>query len=338
MERITYFFNSDFESKLFNRDYKTFQSSKSSQEFEFFIHLLSPDSQIYTLKNYSKSYLNWIYKITEKRFLTTRDKSNVYFWWGDFSSPEKLEKIQQKSSLAQYLMEQKMLKNNVRFVTDLGDLRANMLYKDSSSFSGRGHYLYPRDQEKLFRLLSSRKMLLEESIFERCLDFSALCQGQNVMAIYENEIDDHFQYKGTYIGYGPLEKTFQDEFEEVLDKIRVFINDYKGVYSVDSFLYKELDKTFLYPACEINARKTMGYIAFHLKQRYFSHVGVMKLKLIKNRGEIEHHLRFVDDFSEKVLLMSPLDNYFYTFIILGEDRQEVDALEKALISRFFKRI
>ena len=69
MEKIAWLFNADFEQKLFHGDIKNLQSTKINQEFEYLLHLVDPEKITFSTKNYSKSYRDYIEKISNKPFL-----------------------------------------------------------------------------------------------------------------------------------------------------------------------------------------------------------------------------------------------------------------------------
>lgn len=335
MEELSYFFNGDFEQKLFSSNQKDFQSNKMSQEFEYFIHLLRPQSQIYTRKTYDDSYQSWIEKLTGEKIKTTQCRDHVKFWCGNFDDLELTRKLQEKSRLAKFLIENDYFKHEIQFINDYSQLKENKLYKYSKSLSGGGHYFFPRDDKRLQKLLSQGEVLVEEDILNRVLDFSALFEGPELLCLYENEIDERFQYKGTWIGSDLDWNGLKDEYRDFLNQLKSFIEDYSGVYSVDSFFYERSGNLELYPASEINARKTMGYVAFKLKDIYFKDTPVLKMKLFKNHGKQFDYEQLYEVYNKKVLLISPLDNMFLTFIFLGDDKEEVKKLENDLLTRFF---
>lgn len=332
----TYFFNSDFEKQLFSNTPKKIELNKVNQEFEYFIHFLDPDSLILSTRKYSKAYQDFIYDFTGKTLQTTLNRTSVIHWCNPMENLEECRFLQNKINVLKLMLENNYISEEIQFINDKDQLKENKLYIYPKSLSGGGHLKYPRDINRMNVLLAKKEMIIEENLLSRSFDFSTLIMNQRVICEYENEIDEYFQYKGTLIGEKLKELI---SYQEVLMKTRELIfshlGSYKGALSIDSFLYFKNDQTLLYPACEVNMRKTMGYTTFFLKEKYFKKIPFLKLKLIKNKNFKSNYLDIKRNYGDQIYLISPLDNLFLVFLILGQDKLEIMHLENDLFTRLF---
>ena len=337
MEELTYFFNIDFEKNLFSNSINHIHSNRFTQEFEFFIHLIDPQSRIYSQKRYTKEYQDYIKSFTGYRISTTQSKGNIKLWCNEYSNTDVLKKIQLKENLLKKLLQHKLLDIEIEFIKKQEKLEKDFLYKYSKSLSGAGHMSFPKDEKRLLSLLRAGETIIKEKKLDRIFDFSTLYEKNNYLCRYENEVDEYYQYKGTIIGHElPELNLYKEELQELEKVISEFTKHYSGVFSVDSFLYRDLGETKLYTACEINARKTMGYCAYKIKEKYFSSSNFLKMKLVRNNDLVFDREKLSRLFDDKVYLISPQDNRFFVFIFLGATRLELSQLEDRFISDYFK--
>ncbi len=335
MEEVAWIFNGDFEIRLFSEQFQNIQSTKMTQEFEYFIYLLEPNKYIFTTKGYSQEYKDYIKSIVGPEIKTTRHAKNIIGWCSNYEQKEILLKYQNKETVLKIQIEKELTSEKICFLRDVAELEEGYLYKYSKSLSGGGHLKFPRDDIKIKKLLKEGETLIKEKIHKRIFDFSTLIEKGEVLAVYENLIDDYFQYKGTIISDDfRLPTNIKTQYEECLKVFLKELTDYKGVLSIDSFLYSKGREVKLFPACEFNMRKTMGYIAFSIKKKYFNHFKSMKLVLKKNKG-YKLDYSSIARFSGSIFLLSPLENRFLVFVILGNSVDEINLLEEKLISAFF---
>ena len=77
---VAYCFNGDFEDYLeSDQGIYQFVSNKRNQELEYFILWLE-HSPLYTLKEYSQDYLNFIQEVKETSVHLTQDKKQLKTW------------------------------------------------------------------------------------------------------------------------------------------------------------------------------------------------------------------------------------------------------------------
>ena len=334
MEKIAYLFNGDFEKDLFSNTSLKLQSTKRTQEFEYFIHLLEPSYTIYSSKNYSLQYLNFIQQFSGAEFKVTHQVSKIIPWSQNMSHEIDLKNFQDKSKFLDFLISNKLIEENIEFIKSFSEVENGFLYKYPKSFSGEGHLLSPRDNQKIKKILAQDEVLIKEKNHNRTLDFSTLVDKGKVLCRYENYIDDHFQYKGTYLKAGfDLPSKFKQQYQKTLEVILEHTKSYQGVMSVDSYLYDDGDGEKLFAACELNMRKTMGYVAFKLKQKYFSSMKHFKMLLVNSKNKTQD-VNY-NDLAENTFLLSPLENRFYVFALAAQDELKLKEREQKLFSTFF---
>ena len=326
MEKVAWLFDADFEKRLFSSQKLPFISTRENQEFEYLIHFLDPDKTIFTHKTYSKSYKEFLKKFNQKDFKTTNNRDFLIKpWCSPYTQTDILKVYQSKLEAYQILQRHGLLENNFSLIQKKENLKENKLYKFAKNSSGRGHYIFPRDKIRLEKLLDNNEVLIEEEIYQRVLDFSTLIKNGKAVKVYENIVDDHFQYRGTMISKDfKLNKEFEKKYQDVQSEIIKMLSDFKGVFSLDSFLYQKNEQIFLFPICEFNMRKTMGYIAYQLQQKYFKEQDYFALVLTRNRKESPQD-------HDSLTLLSPMDNLFYVYAAVAPSELEL----KKLISTLF---
>lgn len=333
MEEIAYLFNGDFESQIFLRKNISKQSSKMNQEFEYFISFLNPDLYIYTHKVYTPEFQLFFKDFTGKNIQTSTQAKEVIAWCNNYENLDLIKKLQDKVQTLSFLLENNLIQHKAQVINKESKLREGFLYKDPYSLSGMGHMHIPQHEAKVKTLLSSGRVLIEEEILDRDMDFSILVENNKFVAIYENYVDEYYQYKGTYLKPElKFTHTIQREIDKALENVLTYAQTYSGPLSIDAFTYRANEDLFVHPCCEINARKTMGYFTYHFKQKYFSSSSHFKLILQRNKKQIRSRIEV-----EKLgaLLISPLENQFYVICIPGNSEEEVSKKELSLFSTFF---
>ncbi len=144
--------------------------------------------------------------------------------------------------------------------------------------SGKGHLFLPSDHRKKFaeQEFARGQPVIAEPWVERKLDFSTQWK------IYPDKIeflgaticvnDQRGKYNSTQVGdlpflfgkYFPFLEKHQEKVFPILEKIKAL--GYFGHVGIDAMIWGN-DK--LQPVVEINARKTMGWIALEISERRF---------------------------------------------------------------------
>lgn len=83
---------------------------------------------------------------------------------------------------------------------------------------------------------------------------------------------------------------------------------------------------------EINGRKTMGYCAYRLKEKYFPDYRYGRLRLIPSKlikNKISHE-KIYEEFEGKLLPLSPFGNLFSIYFFVEENLGELNEIEDRL--------
>lgn len=324
---MTYFFNGDLEEFLAKekKEYRV-QFNKFNQEFEYFIALLE-NGAILSDKNYPEDYINHLKYSYNVDLVTTLDDSDFQLWCFDIYDYDLQVKVNSRFFTAKYANDFNYYKGEI--IQSIDDVEAGYIYKENLSVSGMGNYTYPNDERKIKLALEDRP-LLKEKLLNRHLDISSLYLN-NKFVHYENIIDEYFQYKGTFLGKEYKNKRWFLDYENNLKKIQDEMKGIKGYFSVDSFIYDEDQLHFM---SEINNRKTMGYIAVKVKEKFFNHFRYFKSILIRQDKIPSKNMHYNFD-NSKIHLLSPRGNLFAYYVIVGDSIGEIKQYELELYSKLF---
>ena len=317
---MSWFYNVDYENFLFSgRANYSFTSSKINQEFEFLINFFEDDPVIHTHKLYNERYKEKIEALSGKKFSTSTDPSLARPWCCPIGGIEKDQRIHSKATSSRLALE-KGWEEESKIVTIKNFSPApGRLYKTEGGFSGRGHLLWPRDEAAILKLLEKGALLIEEPLRTRSLDFSALVLGPGQRRLYVNLVDERFQYKGTLLEEPVLNAKTRDRYEEILDELE---REYLAIgadypFSVDSYLYLKDGRERLCAVSEVNARKTMGYIAAGLEKHFLFRKGAFCLMPKEAALTIP----------KNAMALSPADSMFKACFLDAEDRESKAFLE-----------
>jgi hypothetical protein len=150
--------------------------------------------------------------------------------------------------------------------------------KTAFGTAGNGHFHI--DQHKplhsfLNRQFSQRLPVIGEPWVERILDFSTQWVNGNFLAATVFENDAQGTYQSTLSG--KAEVIFRPHLwalEEHLPIAQSFVQKlkdkgYSGPIGIDAYIYRIQGQERLHPVVEINARKTMSWVAFEVQRRRF---------------------------------------------------------------------
>lgn len=314
----SYFFNADYEERLFSTSPEKIESNKKTQFLEFLGWFLGYET-IYTNKKYSEDYLKFVEDICGFKPKITIESARLERIWGKVSPLEVMRKLNSKetsyklSKRLNLTQEPSELKKSPFFLGE-GEIA-----KSFYSFSGRGHLSSPQE------VLSAGEYIVEKKL-NRVLDFSTLCfKDKNIY--YQNSVDKNFQYQGTILREKDdldfLDDKIKNAYISDIQKIRSEYDyglDFDESYTIDSFIYEKNKTQFLYSLCEVNFRMTMGKVAYLLREKYlknFSYHYLGFTKKIKDKR-----------INENAIILSPDDNLKH-LIFLGA--HSMDELEKLRI-------
>jgi len=165
-----------------------------------------------------------------------------------------------------------------------------LLVKSPHSSSGRGLLrllpgkLTQSERQIIGGMLKKQGEVSIEKLLNKQLDFSM--QFENTVAgdtrflgysIFQTNLRGAYE-KSSLDTQSCLEKQISHRIEnDLLVKTRtilseliheMYANAYHGIIGVDLLVYKTIDANRLHPCVEINMRKTMGYLAFRLAEKY----------------------------------------------------------------------
>lgn len=169
----------------------------------------------------------------------------------------------------------KIIENKQEIFFYLKDQSDLFVLKKEHGQSGQGHYfLNPQNLESTLHNFGLKGRYRLEKWYDRVFDFSTQwVLDDDVTLLGACELLN--SPKGVYqASIFPLENRSYKPFindhiahaRPVLEKIQKL--GFKGHLGLDAFIYKSANTLKLYPVCEINPRKTMGYLALHLAKHY----------------------------------------------------------------------
>jgi len=324
--------NADYESELFHPGF----SSKKVNEFLEFLVLFLEDRPLFSQKKYTSSYLKYVESITKRKpeIVSYGEYDN---WWGILQDRELEKKLNSKMTSFEVRKSLIPLTNSFLISNrdDLFELSVKfpLLAKSLAGMSGRGHKVF--DQRSELESYSQFPYLLEP-LKKRIKDFSAYVSEDKKVIFYENFIDHKFQYKGSLFRnhFDPtLENlSFFEEvdleewkkYQENLTTIMSYYNSFKLTqgYSIDSFVYEDDSKKMIYPLCEVNYRKTMGYVCYSLAKKYAAQYPWC-LFLLKNiKSSLAEMIFSKIKELKNVILLSPADVRFQMFFLFAENESQ----------------
>ncbi len=152
--------------------------------------------------------------------------------------------------------------------------------KTCFGLSGRGHLLLPEHTGRIEAFtapeFAKNRPVIAEPWVKRTLDFSTqweILQSGEIdyigMTLCIN--DSRGKYKETRVGDIPLPLHFEQHKETALIILKeMSALKFFGNVGIDAMIYEnEEGKETLHPIVEINARKTMGWVALKIQERYF---------------------------------------------------------------------
>ena len=315
---MSWAFNADYESFIFSGkgDYKI-SSNKINQEFEYFIHFLESEP-LFSTKRYDPEYIKNIQSLSGKEFLVEGDPSRAKPWWCAIGEKENDRLLHSKITSTRFAMltgyeKQASLVSALNFSP-----KENFLYKMEGELSGRGHLQWPLNESKIKRLLEEGHTLIEEPLRKRTRDFSALVLNDKKWIFYRNLVDEKFQYKGTLLIEPEMTLAQRAEYELA---IRALTKHYLSLgadypFSIDSYFYLEGDEEKICAVSEVNVRKTMGYVAWRLKE--FFQAKYAGLLLLGQEARTQS--------SEQAFFLSPTQNRFQSVFITAGGAEELMSL------------
>jgi len=209
----------------------------------------------YDLDWYSKEYLDLVAKYREVFHLS--ESSKEAFWWGEFQNAEREKEFNSKLLALKCKNELKINFLSEEVFSDGKEYSGNHYLRENLNFAGKGSQIFSRKPKNLNR---SKTYLVAPYIRER-VDFSTWSNGIDNFQ-YKNIVSQNGQYIGTNISENDFDELDLLKVDEIDQKIRQwYVNTgANNSFGIDYFIHEE---QIIF--CEVNYRKTMGYIANKLK-------------------------------------------------------------------------
>lgn len=265
--------NADYESVLFHG---RSGPPVMNQALEFLAFYLQ-DLSVQTSKEYDPGFLEKVRSLTGRNPQTTKN-GNPRNWWGPLENPEREKWMNSKLTSFKLALSHGWTEGGIYSREELLKLHPEKPYlvKDPFNMSGKGIIpIRPGENNSLPAALTGE--LISEPLLNRKFDFSHFIFPDGRTICYENLVDDRFQYRGTL--FSSLEDftisslSFHDQvssarWKEFLTRLEIITKHYGDPspygFSVDSFVYEKDGELFIHPLSEVNARRTMGLVAYEL--------------------------------------------------------------------------
>ncbi len=291
--------NIDYESYLFDPHYheNADQYTKQIREFEYVFFLFSKSDDVlihqYDYTEEDLVYFRSLGFSPPKLIKKNRINKNlpIHYFWGDLNEKEKNQvlnskftsmEIGKKLGLGFYQGGKVLSINDVKTHLKKFSNIKEWILKNPFGMSGKGHYLFSRDQKIPEHIILSRPIL--EPLYDRVFDIGTtyIIDGNSYRERFSvvNFNDRQGQFRGggaslnpKYISEFVIEnfKLNLDDLYRDLDKV---VAEYlklnpKNNLQIDSFIYRKDDGGFsFYPLVEVNCRKTMGLVIYELANRH----------------------------------------------------------------------
>lgn len=317
-------FNADYETELFHG---VTAPPVINQSLEF-LYLYLEDAPLYSTKKYSDEFLKHVEEISGHKPEIV-SKGNFENWWGPLTNLSLEQRVNSKEMSAQFIPDA-FIASSASQLKISADKK--YLAKPLSEMSGRGFCVFDNSNKtQLDELFRKSGKLLIEPFLDRRFDFSHYILPERDI-VYENIVDSRFQYKGTTFRnlheptieslsfYEKVSKEEWTRFKQTLEQIKgfyAFIN-----YSVDSFVYSEDGILKVRAITEVNVRKTMGYIAWKLSEKYAKTSGWSQFLLARQKAKNSFSEMKKKADSLGVLYLSPGDTRFEIFFVFAESEEK----------------
>lgn len=259
-------------------------------QFEYLFFYLEPDLKLASKKKYPQEFIDYLeenFKISLETTDYHQGKKNYWFF------NEQKKQIFNKIEIFELLKDLKLWEHDIFVASAERELKSgNYLIKTPFGFSGRGVFEQGTRRKIDFPVLVEQKL-------QRVKDFSYFKSG-NDFIFYENFIGKRFNYLGTTFQKAHLanfdswflaNRVSSKEilfFKEKVENLNSFLKANQiEEYNVDCFLHLFENEVKIHIACEINLRKTMGYLFYQVYRRYYWKFDEMAFRLSKIPPEIQ---------------------------------------------------
>ena len=291
--------NLDYESYLFDSHYheNADQFVKTLREFEYvYFPFAKSNDDLLVHDEFSQQDLEHYQKLGfEIPKLTLKKKRNIHrpieYWWGKKHNKELEIFLNSKNTSIEIAGKYGWGFDKGGKIESLEELTMHLnahpeveewILKNPFGMSGKGHYLFSKNQKIPEHIIKSRTLL--EPLYKRILDIGTTYEIEN------GEIKNRFQvinfndHIGQFKGAGTTSdvKFWKYLFDDILkvgyEKVLTQLDQIAQIYlafnpenniQIDSFFYLNYkNEICFYPLVEVNCRKTMGLVAHKLSLKH----------------------------------------------------------------------
>jgi len=237
------------------------------------------DAPVAVEGEYAEDYLIHVAHHSGRMPRPVRDR-DAQNWWGQLTDLPLERRLNSKLWARNWWANHYRYEGGVAFdeasVLALLNPNGATLVKRDHGMSGRGHWVIPADEweaQKARVLPWLADGVVVEPLYARTQDVSALwLPEENRFIYYRNQVDARFQWRGCRIeregapNFDVAQERALAPWREQLDLLARDVRSagHLGPFSVDAFFYRGNDGELFMPCTEINARKTMGWVAYNL--------------------------------------------------------------------------
>jgi hypothetical protein len=304
MEIKPYYTNFTFEQEL--EAQKKIQYNAINKLFEYLFLWIEDDSKIlYSIHNYSSSYLEKIKELTGTIPGIASQAKEFNLWWGDSYALREAEINSKVTSFNARIDLGLTLPNSyvIRDRDELNDKNGDFIYKSEFGFSGRGQV---RSLEMLKKISLP---IVVEPYLKVIENFGISFINREEYFVMQNFNDILGQFKG-----GVLRENYP---LMIYEKGKIIFDWYFKKYGIDNlqidmFSYEENGELKWNYLCEVNHRKTMGWVLWKLHKLFnqtYSAIKVFKNKPAASQNDIV------------LIELSPSDHILPMFYIGSESEE-----------------
>lgn len=330
MEKLntSYYMNSDFELNLkLNSTVDNPKKKLIREELEYLIWWIE-DKPINSTKYYSEEYVEYLksFGLQAKKSDT---KEALPYWALDPINPKQRD-LNSKIKTAHLFNKLEVNKNSFVLpheIDEVEQMNFPILVREEFGFSG-SDTLVLRENSEFLMWKARLRGKLDKLVFVRYLElkneFGVIVNRDRSYLIHKNVVDKRGQYRGS---------TFKvncsvDLDRNVISKIDQIISNYHDesfdVWGIDFFETNSGDYHF----CEINHRKSMGYLARKLSAQYnknnLEYFGLF-MKPQRKCRYFSSFTQLVQDLPESTIMFSPLGNQYFVIGVFGTSEEDVES-------------
>ncbi|MCR9202957.1 MAG: hypothetical protein NXH75_00125 [Halobacteriovoraceae bacterium] len=327
----TYLTNLDFELLLEKEYFEKPEYNKINSTLEYLFFWYGEKAFLYSEKEYSDEYFQYIEGLTGVRPQTTRDDSELICWWGKLDSKEDFlheravnsnkSAHEARKELGFQAVPSYLLNSKEELASFISEQEKTFVVKNNFGFSGKG-LNFQIEKVRSFPVIA-------EPWVHRIRDFGVYLNESDFFII-QNNMTKNGAYRASLI------KTF-NEAEALEAPCRKVFNFYQKKFQVkeiqiDTFQFLENSEIKYQYLCEVNHRRSMGQIAFHLSKKFSNAVSFMamvpkgKMKSFPSFQELYDELSLMNYnpvTKRGVVILSSSQEEFQTFFLCEESERSL---------------